>query len=1493
MIKRIINIVFIIFLLAISACDQNDGCVARNSFSSYHIKTFKIQANPFQDDGSFEEGDNTPYQKGTFSCNGREYTNNGYHWFDTGLDIGEDKDGEDSSKVAILVKGATSSDRYSYGEKEIFASNDKQEIFFNGVDIKKRDVALIIERAGYETKSVAFYREFYKNFIANNASEQAYTESDKIDFVRKELLSNTHTISNASVPIDQEFLKNNIEIQNLLTEKNFQNIAKTRQKIIEIYYKEKIFNNSSLTIDEDNNIIWQDQNIIWYKNGENLTINGQLFTDTTYFSRNKAPFYLDDNKEQIELSSEYYSKKNCCLNHNGSSLEPVKFFDKITFGVKKYKIINNKCCLKKDQDGKCMVIDEYYDDNNPRYSYVVNSKKIAQDSNLSKYSKRNYSIFNYCTRDIYYPKASFLPNEEKNVNISVNEAFTEIKPSCDGVANAGSFFGKRTCWRRGEDGNASWVVGAGAIVCENCCYEGATWVFDPIPYTQAIETDRYATNVCLVKENKQLYTDDISVHIYATRIDLGNITPYIPSYFCPEGTHYQEKAARESFFFTAEDDSILYEDNASCPGNQASTKFEIDSSLANKAGCWRQTGTYALDPFNLHTISATSCRVSDAIHSSSYFDNYGKYKLRIVPFYTPYENAYKVVEFRIGEDIAENKKILEKEFYQHYPWLDESVVSGEGMKRGRIYFRSVNKEVIDASLERGINIDQARCVVAAEHNYDISELYKNNAGTIIIKLKVAKLSEAKIDFKQRVDELFSDILSIEKKQIFFEGIVQDGRFQNAVRAIFTLYIVFFGLMVLMGTAEIKKSDLLARAIKIALIYTIISPDSWKYFSQIVYFFEDGSQELAVRLFSSSDKGLIFSQINGILNYIVQPDILKKILAMMITPIIIGTIMGIIVLFSLFLILYSLIKIIIIYFYIKIIFVILFFVAPFFIICAFFNVTFNLFKKWLDTVISYSLQLFTMFVGISLFLTIILSSMTSLFYYSVCWQSVWAIGPINILYFYKYRGYSEQSSAGGNFSLGPSFTEILFFFALAYIFRYAMDKFVELGRDLSDSGVPAASSLAKNAIDNIQGAMQGVTKGVFKKLWSGAKFTARKGFGINTRLSITDRIQAMTGYNAQKAQDNFLRNLSTKVNKALKEAKKEGLSKEEAKKRAKMAMNQELSQYPASMKKNFERAWDKRIDRLVDKDNNFADEHKGKETGVKSEYKENIREEITKEVRDNMEKDIRKKLELELHNEVKERERIQEELLNNMKTDGNQNEMIRNYQALLNMKNIRNNDILSLDKEDMNDINKINKSYRLRALKLHPDKITGEQEKIDAAEIFKAIGKAKEEVLNNLGKEVEPENLDNISENRVQEMLNKEIEEKMQKTRDQEFQERIDNEVKDRKDDIDREIQQKIDKEIDDVIEEAKEDFDKKEKYKTSNDDKEEKDKAGKDNKKERYLINNAKFRAQLLSLERRQKDLKSGIAVKKARGEDVGKLEQELRDIEGNITNVKNNLENL
>lgn len=87
----------------------------------------------------------------------------------------------------------------------------------------------------------------------------------------------------------------------------------------------------------------------------------------------------------------------------------------------------------------------------------------------------------------------------------------------------------------------------------------------------------------------------------------------------------------------------------------------------------------------------------------------------------------------------------------------------------------------------------------------------------------------------------------------YNGIVQSSIFIRILQICLSLYIVFFGIAVIMGVVEVGKKELLQRVLKLGLVVFFINPTSWvNYELYVVSFFKDGLDYLVNLVMTAYD-----------------------------------------------------------------------------------------------------------------------------------------------------------------------------------------------------------------------------------------------------------------------------------------------------------------------------------------------------------------------------------------------------------------------------------------------------------------------------------------------------------------------------------------------------------------------------------------------------------------------------------------------------------------
>ncbi|MDX2082860.1 MAG: type IV secretion system protein [Rickettsiales bacterium] len=242
-------------------------------------------------------------------------------------------------------------------------------------------------------------------------------------------------------------------------------------------------------------------------------------------------------------------------------------------------------------------------------------------------------------------------------------------------------------------------------------------------------------------------------------------------------------------------------------------------------------------------------------------------------------------------------------------------------------------------------------------------------------------------------------------QSMFNHIVQDSGFVSILQISLSLYIIFFGVSVLLGLVEVNKKELMSRMLKIALVIFFTSSTSWYFYNDVVVKFFKDSMDYVISIFMSfSDQnidpssGIITAQMDRAANntnatrFSYADLIIRNLLSSAAAKKIFGLLFGV----PLFGLLYiALIYMLIAFFVyvmlnvamayvvamIKLAFVLA--LGPIFISFTLFSHTNDMFKNWLAFLATRSLEIIMIFLVLYNFLVLIDQRFTALLYYKAC------------------------------------------------------------------------------------------------------------------------------------------------------------------------------------------------------------------------------------------------------------------------------------------------------------------------------------------------------------------------------------------------------------------------------------------------------------------------------------------------------------------------------
>lgn len=266
------------------------------------------------------------------------------------------------------------------------------------------------------------------------------------------------------------------------------------------------------------------------------------------------------------------------------------------------------------------------------------------------------------------------------------------------------------------------------------------------------------------------------------------------------------------------------------------------------------------------------------------------------------------------------------------------------------------------------------------------------------------LTEIEQYLKQIVDEAMVKL---------FNAITADGRFQQAVSAILTLYVIIFGIAFMLGMIQLTYGQTLIRLFKIGIIVAVLSPGGWAFFQEyVVRFFRDGGDDIIKFAISQTSGagggggGGVFSGLDKIAEQIIKPETIAKVLAAITTgPY--GLAMGGLMMISTVAFIKLIVDALRTYAVSYVVRALLFGLAPFFIVFMLFERTKQTFTTWLNFVLNFTLQPVLLFIMLAFMMDLVDQASKDMLNTEVCWSEFSSTeGSANKLQFWRFAKNSQ-------------------------------------------------------------------------------------------------------------------------------------------------------------------------------------------------------------------------------------------------------------------------------------------------------------------------------------------------------------------------------------------------------------------------------------------------------------------------------------------------------
>ncbi len=437
--------------------------------------------------------------------------------------------------------------------------------------------------------------------------------------------------------------------------------------------------------------------------------------------------------------------------------------------------------------------------------------------------------------------------------------------------------------------------------------------------------------------------------------------------------------------------------------------------------------------------------------------------------------------------------------------------------------------------------------------------YSDNEGSYVVTFLQGIMKYKETGLLEKTVAVFEDKLlgKVNSNGIreggFVKGIyniiVQDSIFIRILQICLSLYIVFFGMAVIMGVVEVGKKELLQRILKLGLVVFFISPTSWiNYELYIVSFFKDGLDSLVNLVMtaydSRADKSSLseiakisreqvlgnstrFSFVDIVIKGLFSYSVSRKIYGLFYaSPIGFIWILGIYS--SIFFFIFVMLNAAMFYVVNLIKLVIALALGPIFIVFSLFSKTQDNFKKWLSFLATRAFEILILFLIAYSFTLIIDKQFREMLFFESCLEER------TFLWFVTYNVWKSYPDVDG------FLTPQLKILTLSYLTLIIITKIPAICSEIisvggvfeKEKGVSSSGSSAFGMINSALSGVQSIAKSAIRESINLAKaifdstFSSKNFFSISNILSYPG--QALKG--VAKYFDNYANTTNSPVRK---------------------------------------------------------------------------------------------------------------------------------------------------------------------------------------------------------------------------------------------------------------------------------------------------------------------------------------------------------------------------
>lgn len=478
----------------------------------------------------------------------------------------------------------------------------------------------------------------------------------------------------------------------------------------------------------------------------------------------------------------------------------------------------------------------------------------------------------------------------------------------------------------------------------------------------------------------------------------------------------------------------------------------------DKNGLYEYTGL-PLDTSSLSSASWTLdaglglplyLRVWDS--SSDYGDNRGGYVATITRYGCPRYNGENLRAY-IGEDDPNSSTGVD-DTYDLDPKNSIFTSLSEADVEGNLWLKiyDINKYLPPPNVNP--DYDEA----PGDGNYG------NNDGTYEVKIVLLSQPETVSDAINWLVGGLRTSLEDAREDVF--NAILTTQTQRILRAMLALYIIIYGIMFMYGMIEHTQMDFLIRVIKIGIIIQLVSPGSFEFFYEnLLGAFTEGSSYL-IHVMSnaysasadatawSTDQEIEWTFLDQTFSQLFSESTWIK-LAGLIFAFPIGWLYFLLIVYIMGLYIVSVAWVILAYLLALVAISLLVAVAPIFIAFILFEKTSELFKQWLNQLLSYALQPVILVALLVIFNFFIVAGLLRVLNFSSCWECLWNIDLGFDLCLWSFYIATEWSADNPITSLPVTIISIL----ILWIFVKMLPKLITYAEKTAKQLSSAASTLS--------------------------------------------------------------------------------------------------------------------------------------------------------------------------------------------------------------------------------------------------------------------------------------------------------------------------------------------------------------------------------------------------------------------------------------------------